>query len=121
MPQRAFRSCKHSGCPSLVETGWCDKHRHEVKERAVRKEKLRGTPASRGYDYDWTKVREQALKRDCYLCQDCLHRGEITKADDVDHIIPFVGMSDPNRLNINNLRSLCRSDHNRKTAAQHRA
>lgn len=120
MPQRPKRACKQQGCPTLVENGYCQTHQGDAKEQSRQRERWRGTPAQRGYDYKWTKVREEALKRDCYLCQDCLDRGEVTPALDVDHIVPFVGLDDPLRLDIDNLRSLCRSDHNVKTVAQHR-
>lgn len=39
-----------------------------------------------------------------------------TLATDVDHIIPFMSIEDPNRLDPRNLRSLCRSCHMRHHA-----
>jgi 5-methylcytosine-specific restriction protein A len=65
------------------------------------------------------KVREQALKRDDYICQHCFHRdGILTPATAVDHIIPFTSNSDPRRLDVNNLMSLCTPCHSRKTVEQ---
>jgi 5-methylcytosine-specific restriction protein A len=118
MPARPKRACRHLGCPALVETGYCDAHASEAKEYKQQRERYRGTPASRGYDHLWRSVREQALKRDHYMCRDCWDRGEVTPAKDVDHIVPFDGLDDPKRLDLDNLRSLCRSCHNVKTAAQ---
>lgn len=67
----------------------------------------------RGYGWRWTKVRQAALERDRYLCQDCLDRGRTTVATQVDHIKPKAkGGGDE----LSNCRSLCRECHDRKTA-----
>ena len=41
----------------------------------------------RGYDYAWTKVRDEVMERDCGLCQVCQRAGRVTVASQVDHII----------------------------------
>jgi 5-methylcytosine-specific restriction enzyme A len=70
----------------------------------------------RGYDSAWERVRLRALKRDQYLCQDCLKNDDrYVPAEHVDHVKRFTGKSDPRRLDLNNLRSLCRPCHSRKT------
>lgn len=62
----------------------------------------------------WKAVREQAKKRDHYLCVDCLREGRITPAEEVHHIIALsqANVNDPRiSLNLNNLKSLCKLCH----------
>lgn len=67
----------------------------------------------RSYGKNWRKVRALALARDNHLCQDCLAKGRATPATQVDHVIPKAnGGGD----DLDNLRSLCHSHHNEKTA-----
>lgn len=65
------------------------------------------------YDSDaWKKCREVVLKRDDYLCQDCLEKDDLIPADMVHHIEEL--RDNPDRaLDINNLKSLCNSCHNK--------
>jgi len=105
MPDRAFKACKVPGCIGLTHAQWCEEH---AKDKAVtgQRDRWRGTAASRGYDSQWKRIRIQALKRDCYLCQICLCAGRVTSANTVDHIIPIV--IDPSRrLDLTNLQTLC--------------
>ena len=65
---------------------------------------------ARGYGHAWDKLRKTILKRDQYLCQQCLRDGRVTplmvRSYDhaVDHITPKAhgGTDDPS-----NLESLC--------------
>lgn len=116
MPTAASRPCRHPRCPALTTDGWCPSHRVTHQREADRR---KGTPASRGYDHRWRKVREQALRRDRYLCVECLRHGRPTTALDVDHIVPFSSIDDPLRLDVSNLQSLCRPCHNAKTHGSH--
>lgn len=60
----------------------------------------------------WEKCREVVLKRDDYLCQDCLKKGKLTPADMVHHIEEL--KDNPDRaLDIDNLESLCNPCHNK--------
>ena len=59
----------------------------------------------------WAKCRELALKRDNYLCQDCLLKKRIKKADMVHHIVE-VKDDFTQALVLENLRCLCNSCHN---------
>lgn len=68
----------------------------------------------RGYDWDWHKLRNAYISENP-LCEHCDKRGKVVEADEVDHIIPFHGLSDPLRLDATNLQSLCRACHKRKT------
>jgi 5-methylcytosine-specific restriction protein A len=64
----------------------------------------------------WDAIRRAQLNRQP-LCEECLRRGEITPAKVVDHITPHRGswelFVDPD-----NLQSLCKSCHDRKTAKE---
>ena len=62
----------------------------------------------------WQAARDAAIRRDRYLCVDCLRRGEVTIAEEVHHIIPLTpeNINDANiSLNLHNLKSLCRECH----------
>jgi 5-methylcytosine-specific restriction protein A len=69
------------------------------------------SPAERGYDADWRRVRKQVLE-ETPICP-C---GK--PATDVDHIRPFRGLADPLRLARGNLRALCHPCHMGRTAHQ---
>ena len=74
----------------------------------------RGSRHERGYDYRWTLLRTQVLKRDGYLCQcqECKTKGRLRPAYEVDHVIPKAkGGSD----NMANLAAINRTCHQRKT------
>lgn len=61
----------------------------------------------------WKQARQKALARDHYLCQICLQRGEITPATTVHHIKPIrADGSTANKLNPNNLITVCAACHN---------
>src|ERR1035437_4947759 len=109
MPFAAPKPCRHTGCPALAFTPYCADH-SEAKDPA----RYRGSSASRGYDGAWQMVREQALKRDKYLCVACLADGRATPAVDVDHIIPL-NVDPARRLDLSNTQSLCRPHHREKT------
>src|ERR1700727_188382 len=87
MPFAAKRPCGKPGCGNLVSgTRYCDDHADQVKQA----DRWRGSAASRGYDADWQRVRLQALRRDKYLCQNCLKRGRATQATEVHHLKKIV-------------------------------
>lgn len=59
----------------------------------------------------WRRAREAALQRDGYRCVQCGHA-----AEEVDHIVPrAMGGS---VYDLNNLQSMCKPCHKRKTAQQ---
>jgi 5-methylcytosine-specific restriction protein A len=116
MPSRPNRPCNVSGCLNLTTARYCDTH--AADRDVVRSyDRFRGTAASRGYDADWTKVRLHALERDRYLCLHCLSKDLVTLAVDVDHIIP-ISVDPRRRLDLENLQSLCRPCHRKKTATE---
>lgn len=74
---------------------------------------------ARGYGADWRRVREAVLAAEP-RCRICAGEGRSTPATDVDHIHPFRGLRDPRRLDVANLRPLCRPCHMARTARQSR-
>ena len=69
----------------------------------------------------WQHVRDYVMRRDQWLCQDCLQRGVITPAEEVHHIIPLQpeNIIDPSiTLNEENLISLCRECHKARHGAK---
>src|SRR5579862_1734998 len=109
MPKAPPQPCRHLGCPALVFAPYCEAH-SEAKDPV----RYRGSAASRGYDSDWEKVRQQALRRDKFICRACLVEGRTTPAKDVDHIVPLA-VDPARRLDLTNLQSLCRPCHRHKT------
>lgn len=65
----------------------------------------------------WHKMRDYIIKRDQYLCQDCLKKGLYVPAEEVHHIIPLDpdNITDPEiTLGEDNLISLCRECHRQR-------
>jgi len=108
---QAKKICNAPGCGVLTYNRYCTKH---DKPKYRRARDTRGSSASRGYDYDWQQLRNSFIMHNP-LCQHCKAEGKTTAAEDVDHVKPFKGKSDPLRLDWSNLQSLCRKCHRRKT------
>jgi 5-methylcytosine-specific restriction enzyme A len=121
MPSRPKKPCSVPGCPNLTQGRYCEQHKHkEQQDKAERHryydEHIRDRKAREFYhSKEWQRVRQAALMRDNYLCQDCLEEKRITPADVVDHIKP-VRWFWHLRLELSNTRSLCHAHHNKKTA-----
>ena len=80
-----------------------------------RKPDRRGNSCQRGYDRKWRKLRRRKLAADP-LCKHCLDRDDIMQpANEVDHIVPHQGQADPLFWAWENLQSLCKPCHSRKT------
>ena len=54
----------------------------------------------------WRQIREVALQRDHYLCQNCLRNNRLTRATEVHHIQPLEDHPELG-LELANLQSLC--------------
>jgi 5-methylcytosine-specific restriction protein A len=78
---------------------------------------MRGNRHQRGYTNQWYKLRQWYIQANP-LCAHCLAQGITQPAQDVDHIVPISQGGD--NLDPDNLQSLCRPCHNRKTRAQAR-
>ena len=62
----------------------------------------------------WRNMRVYILKRDKYLCRDCLDKGLFVPAEEVHHIVPLTAKNINNTditLSEDNLISLCRLWH----------
>ncbi|WP_413722683.1 HNH endonuclease [Sodalis sp. RH24] len=113
MPARIPRACRKKGCSSTTidPSGYCESHRGEGWSNY----KPGMTRQQRGYGRTWDIIRPQILKRDSYLCQECLRQGRATEAKCVDHIKPKAhGGTDED----SNLESLCWPCHKAKTARE---
>lgn len=69
----------------------------------------------------WQDCRAIAIKRDRYLCVDCLAEGRLTAAEEVHHIIELTADNvedDSVSLNLDNLVSLCRECHRARHGAR---
>ena len=60
----------------------------------------------------WAKARELALKRDNYLCVECLKEKRVRKADVVHHLVE-VKDDFTKALELDNLSSICHMHHNK--------
>ncbi|EMD1500900.1 HNH endonuclease [Proteus mirabilis] len=113
MPPRIPRACRKQGCAKTTteRNGYCADHQNlgwEAHQRGKSRHQ-------RGYGTQWDKLRVRILKRDKYLCQECLRAGRSTEAKTVDHIIAKAhGGTDAEE----NLQSLCIPCHRTKTARE---
>jgi 5-methylcytosine-specific restriction protein A len=114
MPRSAKIPCRHGGCRALLDKpGFCDKHRKEVfkqQRQVLTEDKLEHDRFYRRVQ--WRNVRALQLSLSP-LCCECRKLGKLTPAVVVDHIIErSKGGAD---YDMNNLRSVCTSCHNRLT------
>jgi 5-methylcytosine-specific restriction protein A len=63
----------------------CPAHAAEFERR---RDRARGSPEARGYDWDWRKLRLRVLDRDGWLCQVRLPVCTVD-ATTVDHVVPL--------------------------------
>lgn len=85
------------------------------KAKWQQQDERRGTPAERGYDAAWRRLRQYVLSTEP-LCRACDKQGRLTAAREVDHI---TRISDGGgRLDIDNLQPLCKPCHSAKTMSE---
>lgn len=110
MPTAPMRMCAAPGCPELVaamqSSGRCATHTRAKEQR-------RGSAYSRGYDGNWKGLREQKLSQNP-LCERCEQDGVTMLANEVDHKVRIADWPG-GRLRPDNLQSLCKPCHSRKT------
>ncbi|MER8861790.1 HNH endonuclease [Mesorhizobium sp. M0757] len=104
MPNR-ITAC---GC-SVPKGTKCVHEQASAKQRQASNDAERGTPAQRGYDADWSKIRFRFLHHHptCCVCG--------AKATHVDHI-KSIREAPELRLVESNLRAMCLPCHSRRTA-----
>jgi 5-methylcytosine-specific restriction protein A len=114
MPPRPKKPCKHCKKPTDHPSGYCEdcaKHRISSDKRYDMK---RGTPAERGYDSRWKKVRERYLRKHPF-CEECEKTTPFPNAaNEVHHIVPI--NEGGKILDENNLMALCKSCHSKITS-----
>lgn len=114
--------CAYPGCQEAIPLSdkYCARHKEKGKEQAAereaRRKRFKGSSAERGYGSKWRKRRAAFLKEHP-LCEECLKRGLLVKATDVDHIIPHRG-NQKLMWDQNNWQALCHACHSRKTASE---
>lgn len=113
MPTQAARPCNNKQCTGLVRNGACSVcgSQRRGKDRAY--DQRRGTAAERGYDATWRKLRRMQLAIEP-LCRDCNRGGGVVLATEVHHIR---AVRDGGTNELENLMSLCKPCHSRRTAA----
>jgi 5-methylcytosine-specific restriction protein A len=86
--------------------------------RPQRDESTRPNAAARGYcSVAWRRLRQAALIRDAWQCQDCGRICTDKREAQVDHVVP---KSKGGADELANLRTLCIRCHARKTNAERR-
>ena len=112
MPRSPKKPCRHPGCPELVDGRYCTEH---TRLHNRHYEKYQRKPETRKlYGHAWRKIRNQFIRQHP-LCAHCLVNGKATLAEEVDHILP---LSQGGTHETNNLQSLCKSCHSRKSAKE---
>jgi 5-methylcytosine-specific restriction protein A len=112
--------CAEDGCPEQVPRGTprCPEHEAPVIARRKARERQRSRERDAGrYSRDrrWQRVRRLALERDSYRCHECGASVKGKAQANVDHL-DGQGLDGPRAYDLDNLVSLCRSCHSRKTA-----
>lgn len=101
----AGKQCRNIGCPNLQP---CPIHGAKNEDNIRRQYYQKWY-----YRKRWKSLREVQLRKEPY-CVECLKEGRQVAATEVDHIIRHQG--DPALFyNQNNLQSLCKPCHSRKT------
>lgn len=108
-------ACRFPLCPALTHETYCEKHRAKARKATHEAyDSTRGNTTERGYGAAWRRIRFAHLLSEP-LCRHCKRDGQLTVANEVDHILPKLkGGSDHE----NNLQSLCRYHHRIKTAEE---
>lgn len=111
MPRRAAKPCRRPGCPGHVDRGVCSVCGPVRQEQRSEYDQRRKSASARGYGRRWQRLRLMQLRNEP-LCRHCAQQGRTTPATEVDHILAKrFGGADA----LDNLQSLCRSCHARKT------
>lgn len=88
----------------------------DTRKRQPNPATVRPKTAERGYGGRWRRTRAVKLSRHP-LCEDCDRKGITNAATEVDHI-DGKGPNGPRGHDLDNLRSLCKSCHSKKTVRE---
>jgi len=114
MPTAALRPCGKPGCHELVPSGRCAAHQRALY---ASHDARRGSPAERGYDRTWQRLRKQKLRANPF-CEIETHCATLSfpeqLATEVDHVISIRERPEL-RLEWTNLRSACKRCHSART------
>ena len=114
MPWKAPKPCGYPGCRELTAEQYCAAHKRKVASDYNRYQ--RNKPVQSFYESaEWRQVREMKLRRDPF-CEECRRANIIATARIVDHIVPI--SQGGSRLDMENLQSLCKPCHARKSALE---
>lgn len=114
------RICRVATCRNLCPTTeiYCEEHRgtnNKQYNKHVRYNNDNSKYSQFYHTSQWRNLRRHKLLLDP-LCEVCMEQGRMTKAQVVDHQIelrdPIGGWE--NRLNLDNLKSMCHACHNAK-------
>jgi len=113
------KPCAKPACPELVPTAqrYCAAHGGNSNWASSQQFRT-ASHANRLNNSHWRKLRRVVLMRDDYLCQECRRSGRSRPGNEVDHIIPYANGGDDY---MENLQTLCRECHAKKTATESRA
>jgi 5-methylcytosine-specific restriction protein A len=125
MGRAAKKTCGKPGCPTLTDTGYCEKHLQDSPRKMF--DKQRGTTKERGYTGVWRRLRIMILRRDpfCTIGTVCdppdpvtgKSSGRRSPSTEVDHVIP-ASLRPDLFYDESNLQGACHECHSWKTATQ---
>jgi shikimate kinase len=121
MGRAAPKPCAHPGCPAVVPASvrFCPDHaKGDKRQKFFDDEGKKLSASQRGYGSRWTKFSKWYRTSVEPLCRECSKEGNLTPAQVVDHIEPVEGPDDPRFFDQDEVQSLCRACHNRKTALE---
>ena len=101
-------ACACPRCSKIVRTKYCDDHKHIQSD--VSRE-TRGTTSEQGYGTAWQKIRKIHLLNHP-LCEDCKTTGIVKPATEAHHKLE---LSKGGTSEDENLQSLCKSCHSKRT------
>ncbi|KAB0285456.1 HNH endonuclease [Vibrio fortis] len=124
----ARKVCASAGCRNITTKRFCSQCQIKVDIRDKESAKKRAKKSAKRYDPkyqafykspEWKALRERKIKQEP-LCETCKDNGFIREGQDVDHVIEIKDDFSL-RLDITNLRTLCRSCHVHKTVKVRKA
>lgn len=84
MPKRALRPCKQPGCPSLVESGYCERHKGKEVSNVQSLRSLRSEHSDFYHTNRWKETSKRHRENNP-LCAPCYKSGIRTLATIVHH------------------------------------